>query len=401
MVADAPKFYEVAKQVVELTQDTIFVAHNARFDYSFIREEFKRLGYTYTRKQLCTVRLSRQVFPGLGSYGLSSLCRTFNIPNHARHRAMGDAAATTILLELILHHDQNQDNVNDLINLGIKESLLPENLNVEKIHGLPDQCGVYYFHNQKGEVVYVGKSINIKKRVAQHFSKKTEKASKLQHHVYEISYELTGSELVAFLLESYEIKRLRPPINRAQKMRFFPFVIYTWHNKKGYRCFGMGRVNAKEKKKLQVLSEFPRAGSAKGALERARVHFELCSHFMQKNSHNSACFHFHLNQCHGACGGFEPVETYNERADQAAEYLTTIFEKDFFILDVGRETNELAVVQVKDGNYTGFGYIDKESPIDQIQELENAVKAYPNNPETRKLIQRFLAREGNYKVIEY
>ncbi|MEO0340874.1 MAG: hypothetical protein AAF242_16900, partial [Bacteroidota bacterium] len=194
---------------------------------------------------------------------------------------------------------------------------------------------------------------------------------------------------------------LRPPINRAQKMRFFPFVIYTWHNKNGYRCFGMGRVNAKEKKKLQVLSEFPRAGSAKGALERARVHFELCSNFMQKNSYASACFHFHLNQCHGACGNFESVEEYNQRADQAAEYLTTIFEKDFFILDQGREMHELAVVQVKDGNYAGFGYIDKESSIDQIDELENAVKAYPNNPETRKLIQRFLAKEGKYKVIEY
>ncbi|MDV7400750.1 nucleotide excision repair endonuclease, partial [Arthrospira platensis SPKY1] len=112
-----------------------------------------------------------------------------------------------------------------MVNLGLRESLLPKNFSLAKLHALPDACGVYYLHNEKGEVVYVGKSINIRKRVAEHFADKTEKAGKLQRMVHEVSYELTGSELVALLLESHEIKRLRPPVNRAQRVRSFPYLI--------------------------------------------------------------------------------------------------------------------------------------------------------------------------------
>ena len=399
MVADAPKFYEVAKEIVERTEGCIFVAHNARFDYSFIREEFRRLGYTFTRKQLCTVRLSRQAFPGLASYSLGRLCTHFGITNAARHRAMGDAAATTILLEKILGQEENEATAEDLINLGIKEALLPTNLNLEKLHALPESSGVYYFHNIKGEVVYVGKSINIKKRVAEHFAKKTEKARRLQHHVHEVTYEVTGSELIALLLESFEIKRLRPKINRAQKIRNFPYIIHTWHNAQGYRCFGIDKVSLKERKQLNVISEYPKLGSAKGAMERARVHFELCDNYCKAKAYSSACFHFHLKQCYGACIQKEAVEVYNVRADQAAEYMTTVFDRDFFVLDQGRYPSEYAVVQVKQGNYYGFGYIDEEAAGD-LNSLADVIKAFPGNPETRKIIQRFLAKPGAWRILE-
>lgn len=400
MVADAPKFYEVAKEIVKRTEGAIFVAHNARFDYSFIREEFRRLGYTYTRKNLCTVRLSRQAFPDLPGYGLGRLCSYFGIANEARHRALGDAAATAILLEKILNQEENQASADQLINLGIKESLLPENLNLDKIHALPESCGVYYFHNRQGEVVYVGKSINIKKRVAAHFAKKTEKARKLQQHVYQVTYEETGSELVALLLESFEIKRIRPSINRAQKMRYFPFVVHTWMNKEGFRCFGVDKVLAKERKQLEVVSEYPKLGAAKGALERARLAYELCGHFCKNHAPKSACFHYHLKQCLGACAGKEMPEEYNARAEEALSYLSTVFDEDFFILDQGRTPEEQAIIQVKDGNYYGFGYIEVTQTVQGATDLEDFIKPYPGNPETRKLIQRFLAKPSKgYRVI--
>ena len=174
MVADAPRFYEIAKRVVEMTEGAVFVAHNVRFDYSFVQEEFKRLGFTYTRKQLCTVRLARKAFPGLRSYSLGNLIRTLNLNAGARHRAMGDTLATVDLFERIMRLENGKSEAGDLINLGIKEALLPGALSLEKIHSLPQECGVYYFHDQYGQVVYVGKSINIQKRVASHFAKKTE-----------------------------------------------------------------------------------------------------------------------------------------------------------------------------------------------------------------------------------
>lgn len=400
MVEDAPKFYEIAKEVVERTQDAIFVAHNARFDYSFVQEEFRRLGYTYMRKNLCTVRLSRKAFPGFPSYSLGRLCHRLGIQNEARHRALGDAMATAQLLSLIFAQEESQESAREMVNLGIRESLLPKNISLEKIHALPEGCGVYYFHDASGEVLYVGKSIHIKKRVAEHFAKKTDKARKLQQQVHEITYELTGSELVALLLESYEIKRLRPRINRAQKVRNFPFVVHSWVNEQGYRCFGVDQVTARERKQLEVISEYPKLGHAKNAVDRARKGFELCDHLCKKNAPQSACFYFHLKQCHGACAQQEPPEVYNERAERALEYLTTVFEQDFFVLDQGRTEEEYAVVQVKDGNYYGFGYLHKASQEVGQEAMEGVIKPYPGNPETRRLIQRFLSSSSTYKVVK-
>ncbi|MCB9265331.1 MAG: GIY-YIG nuclease family protein [Lewinellaceae bacterium] len=399
MVQDAPRFYEVARKVVEMTEGAIFVAHNVRFDYSFLREEFARLGYTYSRKNLCTVRLSRKAFPGLPSYSLGNLIRSLGIEVENRHRALDDALATAEILRRILNGEDNEQRVKEMVNLGVKEALLPKNFTLERIHALPEECGVYYFHNQKGDVVYVGKSINIKKRVAEHFANKTEKAGKLQQHVHDISFELTGSELVALLLESHEIKRLRPSINRAQRVRRFPFVIHTYENEAGYRCFEIAVVNAKNRSKYHVISEFPKLSHAKGRLNRARDEYELCAHLCNLQTGIGACFHYHIKQCHGACVGAEPPESYNQRAEEARGRLTTAFDKDFFILGQGRSPEEMSVVLVEEGNYRGFGYVEREEMNGQPEFLRDAIRPFPGNPETTRIIQRYLSKQNGVKVV--
>ncbi|MCB0567679.1 MAG: GIY-YIG nuclease family protein [Phaeodactylibacter sp.] len=399
MVQGAPRFYEVARKVVEMTEDAIFVAHNVRFDYSFLREEFGRLGFTYSRKNLCTVRLSRKAFPGLPSYSLGNLIRSLDIEVDNRHRALDDALATAEILRRILNGEDNEQQVKEMVNLGIKEALLPKNLTVDQIHGLPEECGVYYFHNQKGDVVYVGKSINIKKRVAQHFAKKTEKAGKLQQHVHDVSYELTGSELVALLLESGEIKRLHPPINRAQRVQRFPYIIHTYEDEAGYRCFEIAQVTAKTRKKYNIISEYPKLSSAKGHLNRVLEQYELCSRLCGLHPGKGACFHYHIKQCHGACAGIEPAESYNERAEEARDSLSTVFDKDFFILDQGRNPEEMSVVLVEEGSYRGFGYVEREETNGQPDYLRNAIRPFQGNPETTRIIQRYLSKQNGAKVV--
>lgn len=399
MVAEAPKFYEVARDIVEMTEGAIFVAHNVRFDYSFLREEFARLGYTYSRKQLCTVRLSRKTFPGLPSYSLDNITRHLGIFINNRHRAMGDALATTQLLEQILGCNGSEKEVKAMVNLGIRESLLPKNFDLEKIHALPEACGVYYFHDTDGNVVYVGKSINIKKRVAEHFADKTEKASKLQQAVHDISFELTGSELVALLHESHEIKRLRPPVNRAQRQRRFPYIIHSWVNDDGYRCFSFEQANAGRRKELQVISEFPTTGRAKGRLGRIMEQFELCARLTGLQNGRGACFHYHLKQCHGACAGQESPSDYNARADEAMEILKTVFEEDFFIIDSGRQPSERSVVLVEEGAYRGFGYFDAEDFNGSLDELHDLIRPSEGNPETTRIIQRYLSQHPEVEII--
>ncbi|MEK7253732.1 MAG: exonuclease domain-containing protein, partial [Bacteroidota bacterium] len=344
MVANAPKFYEVAKQIVELTEGAIFVAHNVRFDYSFIQEEFRRLGYPFIRKQLCTVRLARKAFPGHHSYSLGHLINIMNLNAGERHRAMGDTMATVDLFERILAKEASAENIQHMVNLGVKEALLPKNFTLEKLHSIPEGCGVYYFHDENNELVYVGKSLNIKKRVAEHFSDKTEKAGKLQALVHDVSWELTGSELVALLVESQEIKRIRPAVNRAQRNSQFPFVIHAWHDQQGYLCFDVAKPNVKTRKKLKIVAEYPKLAHAKSWLKSIQRQFELCLRLCHLEDKTGACFDFHLHHCHGACIGQEPPETYNERAQLAFEALDEALpENNFFLLDKGRSDDENAV----------------------------------------------------------
>lgn len=400
MVQDAPKFYEIARQVVEITEGRIFVAHNVRFDYSFLREEFRRLGFTYTRKNLCTVRLTRKTFPGFPSYSLGNLIKRMGIAVNDRHRALDDALATAEILRRILSKEQNEEQVKTMINLGVKEALLPKNFNIEKIHALPESCGVYYFHNEKGDVIYVGKSINIKKRIAEHFADKTEKAKKLQQQAHDLSFELTGSELIALLLESNEIKRLRPPINRAQRVRRFPYVIHTFNNEQGFICFESLKITAKDRSKYKIIAEYPKASNAKNHLGRIREAYNLCSKYCGLDNSNSACFHYHIRQCIGACIEKESAEEYNDRAAQAQETLSTVFEEDFFILDKGREPSEAGVILVENGNYQGYGYIDEEGANMGMEDLRSAIRPFSGNPETTRLIQRYLSKNSSLRVLK-
>lgn len=234
MVADAPLFCEVAKEIVLKTEGAVFVAHNARFDYGFLREEFARLGYAYTRKQLCTVRLSKKMLPQLKSHSLDSLIRHFSLDVDKRHRALDDALATAEVFRRITDMGHGHQEMSDIINMGIKEARLPTTISLDFIHQLPEAPGVYYFHDAEGKVIYVGKSIHIKKRVIQHFAEISNKSNKMQQRVHDITFTLTGSELIAQLLENAEIKKLQPEINRAQRRKSFPFAIYYYFDEQGY-----------------------------------------------------------------------------------------------------------------------------------------------------------------------
>lgn len=398
MVSNAPKFHEVARKIVEMTEGAVFVAHNVRFDYEFLREEFRRLGFTYSRRKLCTVRLSRKVFPGLPSYSLGKLIVHFGITVNARHRALADAAATTELLQMALSGENSQDEVNTLVNMGIKETRLPKNLSIEKIQDLPEECGVYYFHDQLGNVVYVGKSTNIRKRIAQHFADTTSKGTEIRKQVADITYEETGSELVALLLESDEIKKLQPNINRAARAYRFSHAIHTYINDRGYRCFDVVRNTAQARKELDVISEYPSITRAKGRLDYVRKQLELCSAFTHLFPTKSACFHYHLKQCRGACAGKEEVAIYNDRADMAMEYLRTVFDSDFLLVDQGRNLNEKAVVLVREGKYQGFCFVNEDEAHD-LESIELALRRCKAYPDTARIIQRFMSDHPAVKLV--
>ena len=180
MVSGKPRFYEVAKDIVEWTEGAVFVAHNVRFDYGFLQKAYKDLGYTFSRKLLCTARLSRSLYPEHKSHSLGNLIKRFNIEVNDRHRALDDAVATARLLIKWLNLEKGVTTVKEFINLGVKESKLPPSISIEHLHGLPDQTGVYYFYGADGELIYIGKAKDIRSRVMQHFAGQNRKARDMQ-----------------------------------------------------------------------------------------------------------------------------------------------------------------------------------------------------------------------------
>lgn len=233
LVRNAPVLSEISDKILEITRDTIFVAHSVNFDYNVIKNELKALGLDFVRKKLCTVRLSRKLIPGYNSYSLGKLCSALGIPLTDRHRARGDAHATVLLFERLLGSDGAEGVFKSFLNSRSQEATLPPSLSRNVYEGLPEKPGVYYFKNSKGNIIYVGKAINIKKRVLGHFYDKATKEVRMCQETADIDFELSGSELVALLMESSAIKQHYPTYNRAQKRTLIQFGIFSYEDRNG------------------------------------------------------------------------------------------------------------------------------------------------------------------------
>jgi DNA polymerase-3 subunit epsilon len=399
MVAAAPKFYEVAKRIVEMTEDAVFVAHNVSFDYSFVREEFARLGYPFSRQQLCTVRMARKVFPGLPSYSLSNLKQHFGIEAERSHRALDDTLATVRIFEMILAA-QGGSKVKSMLRYGIREAKLPAAITLERLENVPETCGVYYLHDERGEVIYVGKSLNIRKRLFEHFADLTPKGEKIRTSAADISWEVTGSELVALLLESAEIKRLLPRVNRALRTRTYAGGIFTYADQNGYRCLAVGKRTSRNAKKLELVADYPKLDSARAHLQSIVRQYELCYRLSNLDASARGCFHYSIKQCRGACVGEESPEDYNERVEQALNDLNRRLSGSFFILENGRTEGELAVVGVQEGRYLGFGYADNALNY-TAEDLLECLAAPFDDPDAGKIIRSYIEGKKKARVLRF
>jgi DNA polymerase-3 subunit epsilon len=388
MVEDSPKFYEIAKKIVELTDDKMIVGHNVRFDYGFMRNEFKSLGYDFARKTLDTVKLSRKLIPGRKSYSLGRLCNDLEIENHARHRAAGDALATTKLFEMLLSIDSNLEDVN--IN-GAQSDL-----NKSLIKDLPSEAGVYYFYDKSKELIYVGKSINIHDRVLSHLNNNLhKKAIKMKSMIADVGYQKTGSELIALLLESDEIKRNQPIFNQSQKRTYFNYGLYSFEDEMGYKNLKIMRIIDE----LTPLYTYSSALEGKEHLTKICEDFNLCQKLSGLYDTSGACFHYQIHTCKGACIGEESPSLYNSRVDEALENYQ-FKHQNFFVIDNGRNDDENSIVKIESGKYLGFGYLNKDQIDGQMELMHDCIVSYRDNKEVRRIINTFM-KKNKCKVVEF
>ncbi len=379
MVVNAPFFHDVGKKIVEMTTDKIIVGHNIAFDYSFIRQEFRRLFYEYKRKTICTKKLARKLLPNRKSYGLGNLCRDLEISNKARHRAGGDARATAQLFECLLTLEHNVQKVS-LKNYG-------SGLDPSIIDFLPAKTGVYYFLNKEGDIIYIGKSKNIRERIISHLNSNiTKRAIDMRDQMADIHYEITGSELIALLMESYEIKKHKPFFNRSQRRASFPYGLFDFPDEDGYINLIVRRIKAKD----SPLISYASAKEGKGHLNFILEKYNLCQRFCGLHKTSGPCFHYQIHKCNGACAGLEKPGEYNHRVEKAIEKY--LYQDDsFFIIDKGREKDERAVVKITNGHYCGYGYMNINETA-YAEAIIDCIKSYPENRDTHVILKGFLGR---------
>ena len=395
MVEDAPKFYEVAKKIVEMTEGKVFVAHNARFDYSFIRQEFNMLGYNYKRPLLDTVALSRKLLPGHSSYSLGNLCNDLGIEINGRHRASGDAMATVRLLELLLERDRTMKSGSLIKNR--KASKLHPAFDVSRIDDIPEEPGVYYFHNEEGEIIYVGKSRNLFQRVNTHLSNNTSaRAMEMRSMTAGISWEPTGSELIALLLESTEIKKRKPLFNRAQRRTGYRWGIYSYTDDNGYIRFDCRNVSDK----AVPLALFNSRDNARGKLVQIISKYNLCQKLCGMYDTDGPCFHHQVSLCRGACCGEEAPSEYNQRALMALDEF--IFrERNFFIIDRGRDSEERSAIKIVNGKYTGYGYFNINDVGFGLTALHDCIREAADNRDIQVIIKSYLRNHTVDRIIDF
>ncbi len=394
MLRNAPKFYEVAKRIVEITDDCILVAHNAQFDYRILSTEFSRLGFEYVRPSLCTVELSKDLIPGQESYSLGKLVRSLGIPVTDRHRATGDALATVKLFQMLLAKDTGKSIIQQSIRLNPKLQLEPKHIDI--IKELPSVTGVYYIHKSDGEIIYIGKSKNIKQRINQHFTNTNHKSKKLQAQVSTVTYEETGSELVALLKESEEIKRLKPKFNRALRRTSFTHALYSFVDDNNYLNLKIDIVDGRKK----PITTFTNKQSGKSFITKAVEDYRLCQKLTGLYKTKTSCFNYDIKTCDGACVNKEAAETYNKRVE-ALITKNSYANKNMVIIDKGREIDERSAILIENGVFKGLGFFNLNYQINNIEVLESIITPMQNNRDTQHIIQSYLRKNKHVKQITF
>jgi len=393
MLRNAPKFFEVAKRIVEITNGCILVAHNAVFDYRVLKTEFRRLGYDFNSKSICTVSLSKKLIPDLPSYKLDKLVKSLGIPFSNHHRASSDALATLKLFEILLSKDSakkiNATFIKDL------NPLLPKPKYLAILDLLETEIGVYYLYDNLANIFFIGKSKNIKKRVLKHLTSTNQKDLKIQKLISKVKYDPTGSELISILKEKNDISNINPKLNNSSEMNNYKFGIKLDSNKLYYNLI-IEKINISNSY-LEIFN------SQKKAIRKLNFWIEkfcLCvNHTSIKVNSGKSCFSYITNKCNGACNGSESFKCYNLRITSLIQSLS-YSHKDFLLIDKGYNSNLKSFIWIEDFKLKGYGYFKLNHQINNRELLSKLVVSVKETYKIKKLIKSFISKKKYKNLLE-
>lgn len=387
MVVNAPLFDDVHERILELTHENIFVAHNVKFDFGMIRQEFKRLGIDYNRKQLDTVNLARKAIPGFNSYSLGNICDSLGIEITDRHRATGDAEATVKLLKLILDKQVSQKYIEIELNHGIDADLLPPYLSKAEIEKLPEDAGVFYYKDEVGKILYLDGSKNIRKKVITDFSKPADSPEKTRMFelMRNIDYELTGNELTAKLLSYRELKTHLPEFNKKPRIQAHTHGIFIDKDEQGFLQL---KIHPLDWAEGELILKFPSKAVANKILGKI---------IKDNNLHGWFAIRSKMKETGLEEKNLKNYNTQIEKAIRKHLYRSP----NFFIIAEGIHPDEHSVIWIENNTYRGFGYFNPELTTNTPDNLKEVIKHDEDDLEVQKIIRGHLRKMKNSKIISY
>jgi DNA polymerase-3 subunit epsilon len=346
-----PYFVEIADKVAKMCENAVFIAHNVRFDYSFIKTHLADSGTIFKPELLCTVRLSRALYPNERSHKLKNIISRHKIKVPARHRAYEDAKALWEFCN-IAYTEHGKDTFCDAVAKQIKRKTLPPNVHADLIGQISNNPGVYIFEDNEGKPLYVGKSIHLRQRILSHFSSDTEidKEMKMSLNVHNIKTIETANELDALLLESRLVKEMLPLYNRKLRRARKYVALLKKVNKDGYISISTDDVDLAECNPEDLYGIYETRGKAKAALLSHQQTFSICPKFLGLEKGKGSCFAYHLGKCSGACTGKEDAIKHNLRLELALERSkieTWPFDEPVCVEHRGQEGSGIVVDQWK------------------------------------------------------
>lgn len=378
MLRQAPKFYEVAKRIVEITEGCIIVAHNASFDYRILKLEFDRLGYQYNKPTLCTVEMSKILLPNAASYSLGKLVRSLGIPIPDRHRANGDALATLKLFKLLLDKDSQKQIVKQQIKHELHQGISPKLFDI--LQNIPPTVGVFYVHNDKGIIIYINKGTNMRKKLNSIFTSDSKLATRIQKEVYTVTYEETGNELIALLKEREELFHNKPTLNKTQKKSLFLWSVYRDKSPEGYLTLKIQKSDGRK----QAIQSFKNPEKALKFINDLYKQNEIVENVQSK-------LNLELNQQF-------PVEMHNELFKNIIDKEVQCWQNMIIILK-GRNQTEKSALLIEKGIFKGYCFFELNYQITNVNVLNSKLITLNYTKDTFNIVKQYITSKNDYKII--
>lgn len=397
-LTDSPAFADIHEEILTLLDQSVFIAHNVRFDYGFIKRELEYMDRSFNMPHLCSAKLSRKLYPRFRRHNLDAIIKRFDIQISQRHRALPDAQAIGYFYEKNLA-TLGAEKLHEVMDTLLKAPKYPRYINKKMVQDLPDSPGVYVMYGRDDEVLYVGKSINVRDRVISHFYQdiKSQKELAIKNQTRFIEGIPTAGELEALILESNMIKNLSPIYNRALRRKKVMWGITAHKNNAGYLQLEIKEIKDKSYSELKDMYFVAgRKSTVKNTLKQKIKEHTLCNKLCGMEKTQKACFNSQIGKCLGACKGLEPPESYNERVELAFEKTKTPQWPYKGAVVVGEQN----VKTKKHAYYLVYNW-QLVDTSERMEDLDLNKDITEPDLDTQKILQKFIRRGPTDRVINF